>query len=384
MRKWQGLFFQITLLFICFSAAAQSGYDRSRLADFFQSNDYEGAIHWLQAFESQKNNLQYQADLGYAYFMSGDLENAKPPFLNLFQQKPDNLQANLYLAQVYEEFKMTDSALYYYLRLTSLRPANYRFWHKSTQLYADIALYDSALNCVQKGYAVNPHSGKLLVQYANLLVRFKQSGKADSLVNSFLLVDSSNIDVIAKKIELASKKPDHRQVIYWGEKLLADSADLLMPYVNLAYSYLNVDSIDRSAWVCEWLIGQNKAHPPVLYCAALAYAKKKDYTRSNELLDRCLELSLQKEAVTYFNAKSDNFEAMKQYRKAASYHDTSYYYFQSPLDLYYAGRIYDKYLRNKPKAATYYKQFIVKRKKPASNDEARIFQYIETYLKEHQ
>lgn len=383
MRKWQCLLFQLVLL-ISFPAAAQSGYDRSHLADFFQNNDYEGAIQWLQRLEGQESSLQYQADLGYAYFMNGDFERAKSPLLNLFQQRPDNLQANLYLAQLYEEFKMPDSALYHYLRLTSLRPSNYRFWHKSAQLYSDMAFYDSALNCVQKGYALNPRSGKLLVQYANLLVRHKQPGRADSLVNSFLLVDSSNTEVIAKKIDLASKKPDHRQVIYWGEKLLADSADLLLPYVNLAYSYLNVDSIDRSAWVCEWLIGQNKTYPSVLYCAALAYAKKKEYVRSNEFLDKCLELSLQREAISYFNAKSDNFEAMKQYVRAASYHDTSYYLFRSPLDLYYAGRIYDKYLGNKSKAASYYKQFVAKRKKPLTNDEARIFQYIEAYLKEHQ
>ncbi|MBN8876378.1 MAG: hypothetical protein J0I32_02465 [Sphingobacteriales bacterium] len=383
MRKWQRLAFQ-TILLIYFPAAAQSGYDRSRLTDFFQSNDYEGAIYWLQGQGDQENNLQYQADLGYAYFMNGDFDHARPPLLTLFQQRPDNLQANLYLAQVYEEFKMADSALYHYLRLTNLRPANYRFWYKSTQLYADIAFYDSALNCVQKGYAINPRSGKLLVQYANLLVRQKQTDRADSLVSNFLLTDSSNAEVIAKKIELAFKKPDYGQVIYWGEKLLADSADASLPYINLAYSYLNVDSADRSIWVCEWLIGQNKAFPSVLYCAALAYAKKKDYAHSNELLDKCLELSLQKESVTYFNAKSDNFEAMKQYRKAASYHDTSYYLFQSPLDLYYAGRLYDKYLGNKLKAKAYYKQFLTKRKRPLSNEEARIFQYIEAYLKEPQ
>jgi tetratricopeptide (TPR) repeat protein len=193
-------------------------------------------------------------------------------------------------------------------------------------------------------------------------------------------MDSSNVEVISKKIDLCAKKPDHRQVIYWGEKLLADSADLGLPYVNLAYSYLNSDSIAKCIWLCEWLITENKGYPPVLYCAALAYAKDKQYAVSNEYLDKCLELSMQKEAITYFNAKSDNFEAMKQYRTAANYHDTSYYLFRSPLDLYYAGRLYDKYFNNKSKATSYYKQFIQKRKKPMSNDEARIFQYIETYL----
>ena len=163
--------------------------------------------------------------------------------------------------------------------------------------------------------------------------------------------------------------------------MLRDSADVVMPYVNLAYSYLNTDSLDKCIKLCEWLMVNNKATQSVLYCAAIAYSKKKEYKKSNELLDACLALSIQKDAVGYFNAKSDNFEAMKQYQKAISYYDTSYYIFQSPPDLYYKGRIYDKYLRNKAKARLYYQRFIDKRKNPRNSGEVKVFEYIREYLK---
>lgn len=383
MISAKSLFLTVSLVvFTAVSGFSQQSYDRSRLTDLFQSDDYEGAIAWLNSLESLTGNLQYQADLGYALFMNGNYEQSKTAFFPVIGREPGNLKANLYLARANEELERPDSALYYYQQLNRLAPRNFRYWQKTTQLYTDMALYDSALLSVQKGFVSNPGSPVLAVQYANALVRMKKSERADSVISAFLLRDSSSRDVIAKKIDLVAKKPDHKQVIYWGAKLLRDSVDLTLPFISLAYSYLNSDSIDRSIYVCEWLISKNRAIPPVLYCAALAYAKKKDYVKSNEYLDKCLELSILKEATQYFHAKSDNYEEMKQYRKAASYHDTSYYIFQMPLDLYYAGRLYDKYLNNPTKAAAYYKQFLIKRKHPATADEMRIFEYINVYLEE--
>jgi tetratricopeptide (TPR) repeat protein len=149
-----------------------------------------------------------------------------------------------------------------------------------------------------------------------------------------------------------------------------------MPYVNLAYSYLNVDSVDKSIAVCEWMIGNNKGGEQFLYCAALGYSKKKNYVRSNELLDDCIGMNIQKEALLYLNLKSDNYEEMKLYKQAVNYHDTAYYIFHSPFDLYYAGRLYDKYLKNKAKAGFYYKQFMEKRKSSRNEGEERIVDYI--------
>lgn len=363
------------------SLMAQKNYDRSQLAVFFQNQEYEQAINYLQSVEAGDTNMQYKADLGYAYFMDEQYNESKNQFLALYQQQPVNKQANIYLGQLYSMFKKPDSALLYYLNLTQIQPANYRYWQRSAQLFTEMSKPDSALVFIRQSYQLNPKAGKVLVQYVNLLIRQKQSGKVDSLLNQFLTNDSSNQDVVIKRVDFSFKKPDYSNTIFWAERLLRDSADVVMPFVNLAYSYLNVDSIDKCIALCEWMIVENKASEPLLYCAALAFAKKKNYTKSNELLDECLKLSIQKSAVTYFNAKSDNYEEMKQYQQSIRYYDTSYYMFQSPTDLYYTGRIYDKYLKNKAKAVYYYKQFLAKRKTPLNSGELQIFNYIKEYIK---
>jgi len=381
MGKYHCLAGTIFLICLSVSSIGQNGYDRTQLSLLFQNQEFEKAIGYLQANSAIGNNMQYNVDLGYAFFMSDQLEHSKKEFEAVYQRQPENRQANLYLAQIFSLIKLPDSALFYYRNLTRLQPENYRFWQKSGQLFSDLNKFDSALIYIEKAYSLNRFSGRLIVQYTNQLIRHKQYDKAEALLNNFLANDSSNQDVAVKKIEVSFNKPDYATVIFWGERLWKDSVNLVMPYVNLAYSYLYTDSLDKCIMLCEWLMDNNKATQTVLYCAALAYSKKKEYKKSNELLDACLELSIQKDAVGYFNAKSDNFEAMKQYQKAISYYDTSYYFFQSPPDLYYKGRIYDKYLKNKAKARLYYQRFIDRRKNPRNSGEVKVFDYIREYMK---
>ncbi len=370
----------VCILYIQPGVNSQPAYDRSHVIDLFQNDDYDGAIGFLRSKPGLTGNPQYEADLGYALFMNGDYTDARTAFRAVARSQPASIRAQLYLARISVELDLPDSALYHYLQLTRLAPGNYRHWQKATQLYYDKGAYDSAMICVDQGFRSNPASGTLAVQYANVLTRLKRPASADSLISLFLERDSSDKDVIAKKVDLAYRIPDYRQVIRWGEKLWKDSADLTMPYINLGYSYLNVDSFSKSIELCEWMIHKNKAYPQVLYCAALAHARRKEFEKSNEYLDKCIALSILRESTMYLNAKSDNYEEMKQYRTAANYHDTSYYIFHSPPDLYYAGRIYDKYLNNPAKAASYYRQFLAKRKKPANSEEIRVFEYIEGFM----
>jgi len=380
MRKYSLIAFTC-LLVSASSCLGQTLYDRSRVTESFQRQDYESVIQYLQSGGLPTDtSTQLKTDLGYAYFMNEQYADAGKQFRTVYAVNPSDIKANLYLAQVYEFFREPDSALSFYTNLTRLQPSNYRFWQKAAQLLSDLTLYDSALAYIGKSYALNPRSGRVAVQYVNLLTRLKQYERIEPLIQEFLTRDSSNEDMIVKRVDVSFRKPDYPTVIFWAERLLKDSAEVTIPYINLAYSYLNTDSIDKCIALCDWMILGNRAAQPLLYCAALAYARKKNFGRSNELLDECLKMSLQDDAISYFNAKSDNYEEMKQYGKAISYYDTSYYLFHSPPDLYYAGRVYDKYLGDKNRAGVYYKRFLDKRKTPRNSGEVRVFEYIRKFL----
>jgi len=365
------------------TAQNSSETDRSKLLQFYQNEDYTGAINWLLSNSTGiKDRIQYNNDLGYSFIMDDRPDEALELFKQTYQLQPSNVMASLYLARIYTSRKEPDSALFYYKNLLFYQPLNYRFWQKAGSIFYEKNTLDSAVYYFKKAYAFNPHSGPVTIQLADAWIKQKQMPLADSLLRIFLANDSSVKEVIAKRIDISYKLADYATVIKWGEKLWSDSVDLMLPYINLAWSYLTVDSIGKCISLAEWLMGQNKNSQSLNYCAALAYAKKKEYEKSNTLLDECLKQSIQDDAILYFNAKSDNYEELKKYKEAMLYYDTSYYIFQSPLDLYYKGRLYDKYFNNRAKASFYYKQFIDKRKNPRNSGEKRVFDYINAYLKQ--
>ena len=381
MRLYYTLTILALLLFI--STPAQNVSERGKLLQLYQNEDYAGAIDWLLSISSQSTDrIQYNNDLAYSFFMNDQPGDALELFKQTYQLQPSNVMASIYLARIYSSRKELDSALFFYNNLISFQPINYRFWQKAGLVFYEKNELDSAAYYLSKAYSINPRSGSTTIQLADTYIKQKTMLKADSLLKKFLSVDSSVKEVIAKRIDLSYKLADYASVIKWGEKLWNDSIDITLPYISLAWSYLAIDSIDKCISLTEWLMGKNKASQSLNYCAALAYSKKKNFDKSNMLLDECLKQSIHDDAVLYFNAKSDNYESLKQYQRAIQYYDTSYYIFQSPLDLYYTGRLYDKYFNNKTKASFYYKQFINKRKNPRNSGEKRVFDYINEYLKQ--
>ncbi|MCH5600713.1 tetratricopeptide repeat protein [Niabella ginsengisoli] len=195
--------------------------------------------------------------------------------------------------------------------------------------------------------------------------------------------DSSSVAVINKKISIRYKEKDYKAVIFWGEKLLRDSVQPLSavgPYIHLAYSYLNTNKIEKSLNLCNWMNENNLSSETITYCQALCYSRQQNYTKSNELLNECIDLNIQKEAQIYFRAKADNYALMKNYTTAVREMDTSYYIFHDPIDLYLAGKVYDDQ-NNKAKASVYYKKYLSENKKPASPLEVKLENYMKEYLK---
>ncbi|WP_346238062.1 tetratricopeptide repeat protein [Niabella insulamsoli] len=366
-------------------SAQEISYNRTETLRYFQNMDFESCLEWLKTKQLDAYNKSYLMDMGYCYYMMEMPLEARDTYLKIAAQEPLDFQANLFLATIYDNqiYNKDDSAAFYYKMLTTIQPQQSKFWYLGGRSLNSVREYDAAFAYFEKAFELNPSSGKITVAYAKALERRKEGDRAAKVIDAFLAKDNANVDVIQKKISMSHKLKAFKDVIYWGELLLKDSlppASSFYSYMYLAYSYLNTNQIDKSIALCDCLIEHNLGAEQITYCLALCYGKKGDYTRSNHLLDECIELNLLDQAQTYFRAKADNYTLMKQYAKAASEIDTSFYIFQDPIDLYLAGKIYDD-LKNKPKAALYYKKFLSQKKNPASPLEAKLENYIKEYLK---
>ncbi len=369
------------LLFLTLNTASAQGNSTDSLQHYLQIQEYAKAVSWLKTVEPGSYNKEYLLNLGYCYYMNGDGKNALAVYQKLNEKEPDNLQANLYLGIIYQKMKKYVQALQFYKNLTQIQPGQYKYWLYAASMFSILEMSDSAFAYTGKAYQISPQAPDAVLRYSSGLSLQKQRDKAIAVINSYLKTDSTNTDVIARKINYSARDAKYKEVIFWGEQLLKDSATEPLAYTDLAYAYLNTKQIDKCLSLCDWMELNNMKNESLTYCAAQCYAQQKNYTKSNLLLDECLQQNLVSTAVIYFRSKADNYEATKEYKKAIAQYDSSYFIFHHPTDLYYKARVYDMYLKDKTQATVFYKKYVAEKQKPESPAEEQLFQYIREYIK---
>ncbi len=372
---------RLLLAFLCCYSSSFAMEKDDSLQYYLQTQEYRKAICWLQANEPPVYDRAYLLNLGYCFYMNDEEKNAIPYYQAVYDREPNNLQASLYLGIINKTMKQYSKALAFYKNLISIKPDEYKYWLYAATMYSALNMEDSSFTHIEKAYRINPKAPDAVLRYSRGLFIVKNKNASVAVIDSFLQTDSNNVNVIERKINYSAKDLKHKEVVFWGERLLKDSVIAPIAYTDLAYAYLNTGQIEKSLSVYYWMKLENCCTESLTYCAALCYAQKNDFVRSNLLLDECLKQNLLQEAKTYFRSKANNYEKAKQYKKAIAQHDSSYYIFHSPFDLYYKGRIYDMFLNNKTQASVFYKRFIAEKQKPEGPTEEKLFNYIKEYIK---
>jgi len=367
--------------FYSVNALAQQGeIDKNKIADFFQNEQYKEAIKYLESdTASHPNDIYGLNSLGYAYYMNKDFEAAKSTYLKAFTSDTLNFTANKYLALINTRYKQYDEALGYYKRLIKTQPENGILYKYLGDVYSEKDNTDSALMTYAAAYNLQPLNEKIISAYATQLLENKNYKSADSVLNAFLAHDSSNVSAMILAVRSAYEQADYQQAATFSDRWRnVDFVDINTT-VHLAISNFNLKNYILSFRLCDTLLQQGIDAESVLYYASRAMYKLNEFKKSNELLAQCLSKAITANADTYFSSKADNFEALKQYKKAIAAYDTAWYLFRNPLSLYNIGRLYESGLNNKKLAYQYYSKYL-RSGKPKSKDEKRVYAYVKELM----
>jgi len=373
-----------TLLFSTFCSAnllaQREEIDKSKIADYFQNEQYNDAIKYLDSNAANHPNDVYLLNsLGYAHYMIKDFMGAEENYTKAFKSDTLNFTANKYLALINTHYKRYDEALVYYKRLATTQPQNGFLYKYMGDVYADKGNTDSALLMYATAYSLQPINEKITSAYATQLLENKNYKSADSVLNAFLAHDSSNVSAMILAVRSAYEQQNYRQAATFTNRWRnVDFVDVNTT-VHLAISNFNLKNYILSFRLCDTLLQQGIETEGVLYYASRAMYKLNEFKKSNDLLEQCLSKAISPNADTYLSSKADNFEALKQYKKAIAAYDTAYYLFRSPLSLYNIGRLYEGGLNNKKLAYQYYSRYL-KSGKPASKDEKRVYAYVKELM----
>ncbi len=353
----------------------QPGVDKSRVMDYFQSQNFDDAISYLSPLlKADSNNISALGYAGYAYYMSDDSRNSAACFRHLLTLDSNNVNALHYLVLLTSNDDSYD-ALRYGRRLVNLQPERAGWWRTMGELWHRKNKPDSALFWFDSAYAMAPMDLRTMNDLAEVLVEQKTYDRADSIIALGLIKDSLNIGLLRLQVKSAYQTKNYNAVLKPGQRLLGLEDPNIASLTSLALAYYNLKSYGESIRVCEAMQALGLQSEAIYYYESRAYARSKDYVKSNELLRLALAKAINKTAEWYYDDLGNNCESLKDYKKAVANYDTAYYLFKDPLTLYTCGRICETELHNQSLARAYYRRYLALAN-PVSAEEKQAYRYV--------
>jgi len=349
--------------------------DKNIVINFFQNMQYEEAISYLLTAEKEDSlDLQILGYLGYAYYMDDDLGNASKYYQKMLDVDSENVSANQYFSSIYSNAE-PEKARLYTGRLIKSNPQKAVYYRKMGDLFRRINQKDSAFIYYEHAFRLSPNDSKNGAALAELLIDQKNYSRADSIIDDGLARDSLNVAFLRSAIRSSYEVAAYQKVILPGERLMRLGEGSATAFTQIVLSYYNLKLYNDCIRVCDFLINKGAAGENIYYYAAKSHARLREFEQSNGLLRACLEMAISNTAEYYYHALGDNYEEMKQYKKAIAQYDTAYYLFKDPLMLYDCGRIQEQYFKNHAAAKKYYSKYMLLAK-PQSMDEKKVYDYL--------
>ncbi|MCW3114368.1 MAG: hypothetical protein JWR18_2764 [Segetibacter sp.] len=375
------LFFLSIFTSASVAQTSEEQVDKNKISEYFQNEQYAEAIQYLES-----NNVIRSTDinsinaLGYAYYMSENYLLAQENYLRALALDSLNFTANRYSALISRENKDYGKQLFYYLRLLQIQPSNGILYKLTGDTYKLLKNDDTALLFYAKAYHFQPANTKITVAYIENLLDKDSYTTADSVTKAFLEKDTLNAAVMRLAIRSFTTQRKMADAARFTKNWLLTGEIEPKTTVSLAQSNYAIKQYEACYKVCNNLLEQGIETEALFYYASQAKYKLNEFIKSSELLKQCLNLAISKNTNLYYFSLADNFESLKQYKRAIASYDTAYYLFHDPLALYNIGRLYEQGLQNNNTARQYYKKYMALAK-PKTKDEQRVYAYVKELLK---
>lgn len=373
----------LCLLLFCNTAVikAQDQLDKSLLMDYFQEQQYDLVIRYME--DSVKpSHVNGLAILANAYLQNGQTADAEKTYRLVLEKDSNHIAALQQLGNIARTKQRYTEAIVHYAKLVALRPDNARYYKQLASSAASIVgMQDTAFALMKTSFRLNPKDPAVVLFLADTYLDREDHNSADSVLLQYYRYDSSNAQVIATLVKSCYQQEKFREAVDFGEPLVTAGATQPVAYIYLAVSHYSLKNYDSTIRVHDKMMALLQDAPETLkYYAALSYAQLKQFDKSNGLLQACITAAKSRSLDSYYTALANNYEQMKQYRRAISHFDTAYFLFKDPMRQYGIARIYDQYVQDPLKAKRYYQLFL-KNSKPGNPYEKQIQAYVKERVK---
>jgi tetratricopeptide (TPR) repeat protein len=211
-----------------------------------------------------------------------------------------------------------NKALQYTGRVILLQPLKAGYYRSMGELFKRKDEQDSAFVYFSEAYALAPTDCKNGVGLADVLIDRKEYKRADSIIEAGLQQDSVNLSFLKLRIRSACNADDFQSLRIAAERITRLGESPLTALTQVLIGYYNLKLFTDCIRVCKYLNDNGYMVDNVLYYEPKAWAKLKNFDKSNELLKGCVSLAISKTAGMYYYSLALNYESLKQYAKATN------------------------------------------------------------------
>ncbi len=373
MKKILVLFFLACT--ITLQVCAQQPIDKDKVLGFFQNQQFDDALNYvLPALQADSNNLQLLGYAGFANYMNDNTDAAEKYYEHIFKIDSNNIAAIQYIATINQTEK-PEKAISFTKRLLQLQPGKASNYRNLANIFRRKEQPDSAFIYYKDAYRILPGDYKNAAGLAEAFIDRELFLQADTILETALLKDSLSTPLLILRIRSAYQAEKFEEVLPPGETLVRINESPLKAMSQLALSYYKLKKYSDCIRVCEYMKYKGYALEEIYYYEAQAWAKMKEFAKSNGALKTCLTMAISSKAEEYYYHLALNYEALKQYKKAIANYDTAYYLFKNPVMNYNAGRISEVGLQNLSQAKKYYLRYLAEAK-PTADDEKKAYAFL--------
>jgi len=347
----------LTLFFIqliSFDCLAQM----EALNEAWLSEDFEKVIEvGEECIKIDSTNLLCHERMALAACKLGDFKTSKTAFNKILEQDSIHRIALENLARIYELEENIPKAIRCYNVLVSQDSSNAIYYRKLGQLYVKAEFNIEAKNNFEKAYAINAKDFFTVKGLVEIHLANEEFQLADELIENSLAYDSTNLQLILMSARSAYIQKEYQQTVKKLEGIRG-KLDLNNYYSKmLGFSYLQIDSIDKSITYLTKSLFKEKNPEYALYYLAIAHEEKNEFAQAIEFYEKAKEAGISKQVDNYYKNLGRLYKQEGNLPQAIKNYERAYDHSKDDLLIYLLAQVTDEYYKDKKVAIRYYRKF---------------------------
>lgn len=348
----------LSILFIWQLSVVSCLAQMDEINERWHAEDYEAVVKMgMACAELDSTNTECKESVALASYKLGDFKMSKEVFLEVLGQDSIHKIALQNLARIYELEENVPKAIRCYNDLVKQDTTNAIYYRKLGQLYAKAEFNIDAFDQFQKAYAINPKDFFTVKGMVEIHLADEEFQEADELLDTALAYDSTNIQLILMSARSSYIQKEFLETVE-GLERLHGKLDLNNYYSKmLGFSYLQIDSIDRSILYLTKSLVNEKNPEYALYYLAIAHEEKEEYEQAIVYYEKAKQAGISKQIDNYYRSLGRLYKENNDLSAAIKNYEKAYEHSKDPLLLFLLAQATDEYYKDKKVAIRYYRKF---------------------------